>query len=415
MLVAAFAFTAILQFLSAALGTAGKFAAIVLLMLQLTSSGGTFPMQTVPRFFQIINPWLPMTYVVSGLRQAISGGDLRALALDAAVLLGFAALARVCDYTDRAPQADLDDGPPQAHHHDVVTASRRRGIVLDGGAASSVTTSQRRHDDAVTVRRSTTEAKGRTTMPQARSGTLDRLFTAAIELFGERGYAGATVDDIVERAGVAKGTVYYHFRSKSELVSALLDDGLRRLAASFRSEIEGAQGGAAALRALVHAELVYIERYQAFSKLVMSEMWRADRDWRDNLRTLREEYVAVFAGVLAARRGDRRVPRRPRRAEHRLDPVRHDRHRGARLAGVRSCRRASTTSRLASRRSSWAPSKPRMAPASAPLELDQLHEQRVAPGAVGYALVGAHDADRGESRGARRRGWRARWRPPDRP
>ena len=94
-LVAAFAFTAILQFLSAALGTAGKFAAIVLLMLQLTSSGGTFPMQTVPRFFQIINPWLPMTYVVSGLRQAISGGDLRALAVDAAVLLGFAALA-VC-------------------------------------------------------------------------------------------------------------------------------------------------------------------------------------------------------------------------------------------------------------------------------------------------------------------------------
>ena len=138
-------------------------------------------------------------------------------------------------------------------------------------------------------------------MPQARSGTLDRLFTAAIELFGERGYAGATVDDIVERAGVAKGTVYYHFRSKSELVSALLDDGLRRLAASFRSELEGAQGGAAALRALVHAELVYIERYQAFSKLVMSEMWRADRDWRDSLRTLREEYVEVFATAL--RRG----------------------------------------------------------------------------------------------------------------
>jgi len=53
---------------------AGKFVAIVLLMLQLTSSGGTFPMQTVPRFFQLINPWLPMTYVVSGLRQAISGG-----------------------------------------------------------------------------------------------------------------------------------------------------------------------------------------------------------------------------------------------------------------------------------------------------------------------------------------------------
>ena len=138
-------------------------------------------------------------------------------------------------------------------------------------------------------------------MPQAHSGTIDRLFTAAVDLFGERGYAGATIDDIVERAGIAKGTVYYHFRSKSELVSALLDDGLRRLAASFRSEIEGAQGGDAALRALVHAELSYIEHYQTFAKLVMSEMWHADRDWRDSLRTLREEYVEVFAGVL--RRG----------------------------------------------------------------------------------------------------------------
>ncbi len=136
-------------------------------------------------------------------------------------------------------------------------------------------------------------------MPQAHSATIDRLFSAAVELLGERGYAGATIDDIVERAGIAKGTVYYHFRSKSELVSALLDDGLRRLAASFRSEIEGAQGGAAALRALVHAELAYIERYQAFAKLVMSEMWHADRDWRDSLGTLREEYVGVFAGALS--------------------------------------------------------------------------------------------------------------------
>ena len=136
------------------------------------------------------------------------------------------------------------------------------------------------------------------TTPHPRSATLDRLFEAAVELLGERGYSGATIDDIVERAGVAKGTVYYHFRSKSELVSTLLDDGLRRLAASFRREIEGAQGGQAALRALVHAELAYIERYQAFSKLVMAEMWRADRDWRESLKTLREEYVEVFAGVL---------------------------------------------------------------------------------------------------------------------
>jgi putative membrane protein len=92
-LVTALTFAAILQLLSAAFGTAGKFVAVVLLMLQLTSAAGTFPLQLVPRFFQVINPLLPMTYVVSGLRQAISGGDLRAVALNTVILLGYAAAA----------------------------------------------------------------------------------------------------------------------------------------------------------------------------------------------------------------------------------------------------------------------------------------------------------------------------------
>ncbi len=92
-LVAALAFTAIMQLLSAALGTAGKFVAVVLLMLQLTSSAGTFPIQTVPRFFQVINPFLPMTYVVTGLRQAISGGDTSRVLWCALILLGYAVAA----------------------------------------------------------------------------------------------------------------------------------------------------------------------------------------------------------------------------------------------------------------------------------------------------------------------------------
>jgi len=133
-----------------------------------------------------------------------------------------------------------------------------------------------------------------------RSGdTLDRLYAAAIELIGEHGYSATTVDEIVARAGVAKGTVYYHFKGKADLVSALLEDGLQRLAASFSAEIEGAQGPAEALRALVHAELLYIQRDQAFSKLVMSQMWRVDGDWQQDLRLLREQYVSVFAGVIA--------------------------------------------------------------------------------------------------------------------
>lgn len=92
-ILSAIVFIAILQFLSAALGAIGKFISIVLLMLQLTSAAGTFPLEWVPRFFQVINPYLPMTYVVAGLRQAISGGDWGVMGHDALVLAAFGVCA----------------------------------------------------------------------------------------------------------------------------------------------------------------------------------------------------------------------------------------------------------------------------------------------------------------------------------
>jgi len=88
-------FVAILQFVVKALGTAGRLAGLVLLMLQLTSCAGTFPIETAPRFFQVINPILPMTYVTNGLRIVISGGSWGTLGRDVLVLGCYGVVALV--------------------------------------------------------------------------------------------------------------------------------------------------------------------------------------------------------------------------------------------------------------------------------------------------------------------------------
>jgi len=85
------AFTAILQMLGAILGTPGRLIALALLMLQLTSSGGTYPVQTSPGFFQALHPWLPMTYVIAALRRLTVGGSSDLVWLAVLVLAGFAA------------------------------------------------------------------------------------------------------------------------------------------------------------------------------------------------------------------------------------------------------------------------------------------------------------------------------------
>lgn len=59
-----------------------------MLLLQLTSSGGTFPRELLPTFFDKVNPFLPFTYSISGLREISWGIDPHVLRKDIAILGG---------------------------------------------------------------------------------------------------------------------------------------------------------------------------------------------------------------------------------------------------------------------------------------------------------------------------------------
>lgn len=82
------AFISIVQFLIVNLGDVGKFLVLLLLILQLTASGGTFPNELVPKFFNVINPFMPMTYAIYALKETISGHNAGFLNQNIAVLAG---------------------------------------------------------------------------------------------------------------------------------------------------------------------------------------------------------------------------------------------------------------------------------------------------------------------------------------
>ncbi|KUJ34375.1 hypothetical protein ADL25_42210 [Streptomyces sp. NRRL F-5122] len=84
-------FAALVQWLNARFGAAGRILVLALLMLQLTSAGGTYPVQTSPGFFNAIHPFLPMSYVVEALRRLITGGGLGPVWQACAVLVAFTA------------------------------------------------------------------------------------------------------------------------------------------------------------------------------------------------------------------------------------------------------------------------------------------------------------------------------------
>ncbi|PGU40928.1 YhgE/Pip domain-containing protein [Bacillus cereus] len=88
-IVTSLAFIALIQCLVTAFGDAGRFIAIITLIIQLTTSAGTFPLELIPKFLQPFNAWLPMTYSVSGLKAVVSSGDFNFMWKNVGVLMIF--------------------------------------------------------------------------------------------------------------------------------------------------------------------------------------------------------------------------------------------------------------------------------------------------------------------------------------
>lgn len=89
----AIAFSAIAQVLRMALGTPGSALLLIWLVLQLASTGGTYPPAVLPRFFAAVHPFMPMSYLIDAYRVTISGGLTGHLVRDVIVLAAIAVLA----------------------------------------------------------------------------------------------------------------------------------------------------------------------------------------------------------------------------------------------------------------------------------------------------------------------------------
>lgn len=69
-------FLAIVQMLTVLLGDVGRFLSLIFLIMQLTASAGTFPVELLPGKLQILHDWMPMTYSVRAFRAVIASGDI---------------------------------------------------------------------------------------------------------------------------------------------------------------------------------------------------------------------------------------------------------------------------------------------------------------------------------------------------
>src|SRR6476619_3486801 len=86
-----------------------------------------------------------------------------------------------------------------------------------------------------------TSEPDRVTRPSA-DPTRDRILAAALDLFSERSFDGATLRDIAQRAGVTQPLLHYHYRSKDELWRAAVDSLFAELRRAMDERSHGLRG-----------------------------------------------------------------------------------------------------------------------------------------------------------------------------
>ena len=72
---------------------------------------------------------------------------------------------------------------------------------------------------------------------------VQRIIEAAASVMGREGYAGTSMKDIAQEAGIAQGLIHYYFASKDELVMAVLKQACSQMLAETRAAFERAEGG----------------------------------------------------------------------------------------------------------------------------------------------------------------------------
>ena len=136
---------------------------------------------------------------------------------------------------------------------------------------------------------------------KSNSNSRERLLDAAAKIFRERGYVATTMRAIAKEAGIEAGSIYYHYGSKDDLISAVLDFGISALLQSLKQAIETLPPKTSprrrielAINAHVSAILQYGD-YMLAMRRVFGQV--PDRIWKRHM-SLRESYGDLWNGLL---------------------------------------------------------------------------------------------------------------------
>ena len=107
--------------------------------------------------------------------------------------------------------------------------------------------------------------------------TKRRIFNTAIRVFSEKGYDNASVEEITAIAGVAKGSLYYHFSKKEDIFDLLLKEGFGLLLNNIELKTKDATTALEKIKAVILIQIKVIVKYEDLINVILSQFWGSDQ------------------------------------------------------------------------------------------------------------------------------------------
>lgn len=127
-----------------------------------------------------------------------------------------------------------------------------------------------------------------------------RLLREAARLFREKGYERTTVRDLAAAVGIQSGSLFHHFRTKEEILKAVMVETIRLNTAVMQAAMSEANSSREKLRALISAELESINGQTGEAMAVLVFEWRSlSEASQAEVLELRDIYEALWLDVLS--------------------------------------------------------------------------------------------------------------------
>lgn len=131
-----------------------------------------------------------------------------------------------------------------------------------------------------------------------KDATRQRLLDAAEQVFAEKGYHGAVVDDIIKASDSSKGGFYFHFPNKQAIFLALIDALVPRLAAAVNRAIADEPDAVGQLDAALRTVLDTFSRHRRLSKILLVEAVGLGHGFDEKLMRTRGYFAGMIQGYL---------------------------------------------------------------------------------------------------------------------